>query len=63
VNKRYRDEIAMVTHDIMKDFQQVGAVSDTEMQEFEKDCFVSDTDSVRKTSEPQEIGLHNSVTV
>ncbi|MDR1176776.1 MAG: hypothetical protein LBK83_15035 [Treponema sp.] len=62
MNKRYRDEIAMVTHDIMKDFQQVGAVSDTEMREFEKDCFVSDADSARKTSEPQEIGLRNPVT-
>jgi hypothetical protein len=62
MNKRYRDEIAMITHDIMKDFQQVGAVSDAEMREFEKDCFVSDTDSARKTSEPQKIGVHNPAT-
>jgi hypothetical protein len=37
-------------------------VSDTEMREFEKDCFVSDTDSARKTSEPQETGGHNPAT-
>ena len=58
MKKRYRDEIAMVTHDIMKDFQQAGAVTDTEMREFEKDCFVSDTDSARKTPEPQETRVH-----
>jgi hypothetical protein len=57
MKKRYRDEIAMVTHDIMKDFQQAGAVTDTEMREFEKDCFVSNTDSARRIPEPQKTGV------
>ena len=39
--KEYRDEIAMVCHEMMKAGQSVGAVSDAEMQEFEENCFVS----------------------
>ncbi|MDR3173479.1 MAG: hypothetical protein LBU19_04440 [Treponema sp.] len=62
MNKRYRDKIAMVTHDIMKDFQQVGAVSDVEMRDCEKDRFVSDADSAQKPSKSQEGGAHNPVT-
>jgi hypothetical protein len=62
MNKRYRDEIALVTHDIMKDFQQVGAVSEAEMQEFEQDCLVHDTDSPQETSEPQKTKLHTPIT-
>ena len=38
--KQYRDEIAMVCHDMMKDAQSVGAVTVSEMREFEKDCFL-----------------------
>jgi DNA-binding transcriptional regulator YiaG len=38
--KKYRDEIAMVCHDMMKAAQSVGAVNDAEMREFEKNCFV-----------------------
>ncbi|GHU26079.1 hypothetical protein FACS1894164_16700 [Spirochaetia bacterium] len=40
--KKYRDEIAMVCHEMMKAGQSIGAVSETEMQEFEKNCFVTD---------------------
>jgi hypothetical protein len=47
MSKRYRDEIAMVCHDMMKDIYAVGGVSDAEMKEFEKDCFVTDPDATR----------------
>ena len=40
----YRDEIAMVCHTMMKSAQRVGAISDTEMREFEKDCFVEESE-------------------
>jgi DNA-binding transcriptional regulator YiaG len=40
--KQYRDEIAMVCHDMMKDARSVGAVTDSEMREFEKDCFTEE---------------------
>ena len=40
----YRDEIAMVCHNMMKSAQSVGALSDAEMQEFEKDCFVEESE-------------------
>jgi len=41
----YRDEIAMVCHDMMKSAQSVGAINDTEMREFEKDCFVEEPET------------------
>jgi hypothetical protein len=41
MNKQYRDEIAMVCHDMMKDFYAVGGISDDEMEEFEKNCFIT----------------------
>ena len=46
--KQYRDEIAMVCHDMMKDAQSVGAVTDSEMREFEKDCFIKEPETVRE---------------
>ncbi|MDR1787554.1 MAG: hypothetical protein LBR16_03800 [Treponema sp.] len=39
--KQYRDEIAMVCHEMMEDGYRLGMVSDAEMQKFEKHCFVS----------------------
>jgi hypothetical protein len=38
--KKYRDEIAMVCHEIVKDGQNAGLVSEAEMREFEENCFV-----------------------
>ena len=43
MSKQYRDEIAMVCHDMMKDAHSVGGVSDAEMREFEDDCFVQES--------------------
>jgi len=40
MGKQYRDEIAMVCHDIMKDAQSVGGFSEAEMKEFETNCFI-----------------------
>ena len=42
MGKRYRDEIAMICHDMMKDAYSVGGVSDKEMKEFEANCFEED---------------------
>jgi len=44
--KRYRDEMAMVCHEMMKAGQSVGAVTDSEMREFEEDCFIEDPETV-----------------
>jgi hypothetical protein len=44
---------------MVKDFEQVGAVSEAEMREFERDCFVPDAD--QEASEPQKTGLHASI--
>ena len=43
MSKQYRDEIALVCHDMMKDAHSVGGVNDAEMREFEADCFVQET--------------------
>jgi hypothetical protein len=49
MGKQYRDEIAMVCHDMMKSAQSVGAVSDAEMEEFEADCFIHESEKVHPT--------------
>jgi hypothetical protein len=38
--KQYRDEIAMVCHDMMKAGQSIGVVTSEEMRQFEENCFV-----------------------
>jgi len=52
MSKQYRDEIAMVCHNMMKSAQSVGAISDTEMREFEKDCFVEEAETARESEHP-----------
>jgi hypothetical protein len=42
--KKYRDEIAMVCHEMIKDGYQLGIVTDAEMEDFEKGCFVDEPD-------------------
>jgi DNA-binding transcriptional regulator YiaG len=45
MSKEYRDEIALVCHDMMKSAQSVGAISNTEMRELEKDCFIEKSEA------------------
>jgi DNA-binding transcriptional regulator YiaG len=40
--KKYRDEIAEVCHEIVKDGYRSGKVTDAEMKEFEADCLVKE---------------------
>jgi DNA-binding transcriptional regulator YiaG len=46
--KKYRDEIAMVCHEIMKDGQNAGLVSEEEMREFEENCFEEEPPAAKK---------------
>jgi DNA-binding transcriptional regulator YiaG len=48
MKKQYRSAIAMVMHEDMKAMHKVGAVSNVELREFEKDCFAD-------TSKPETI--------
>ena len=41
--KKYRDEIAKVCHEMIKDGYSLGMVSDVEMKEFEEECFVPES--------------------
>ncbi|MDR2759303.1 MAG: hypothetical protein LBB78_07980 [Spirochaetaceae bacterium] len=50
--KKYRDEIAMVCHDMMKAGQSIGAVSDAEMRKFEENAVVSEPEPVQEAPEP-----------
>jgi hypothetical protein len=52
MGKQYRDEIAMVCHDMMKSAQSAGAVSDAEMEEFEADCFIKEGETAYPTEKP-----------
>jgi len=53
--KQYRDEIAMVCHDMMKAAQSVGAVTDSEMREFEEDCFIEEPEAVCENKKSPEM--------
>ena len=50
MGKQYRDEIAMVCHDMMKSAYAVGAVTDSEMREFEENCFIEEPEEVIEKS-------------
>jgi hypothetical protein len=51
--KKYRDEIAMACHEIVKDGHNLGIINDAEMRDFEADCFVEEPETAYKTeSEP-----------
>ena len=52
MEKRYRDEIAMVCHGTMKAIHNVGGISDAEMREFEADCFVQELKTEKNTEKP-----------
>jgi hypothetical protein len=52
MGKQYRDEIAMVCHDMMKTAHSVGAVTNAEMKEFEEDCFIEEPEGeIEKSQE------------
>ena len=44
--RRYIDAMAMVCHDMIKAGHSVGAVTDSEMREFEEDCFIDEAEAV-----------------
>ena len=43
--KKYRDEIAEVCHEIVKDGYRLGIVTDDEIREFETDSFVCEPET------------------
>ena len=49
--KKYRDEIAKVCHEIVEDGYRLGIINDTEMKEFEADCFIFEPKADNKTEE------------
>jgi DNA-binding transcriptional regulator YiaG len=46
--KVFRDEIAMVCHEMMEDLHKDGIVNDAKMREFEKNCFVQTPEPATK---------------
>ena len=53
--KKYRDEIAEICHEIVEDGYRSGKITDTEMKEFETDCFVSETTAIHEAERPLEV--------
>ncbi|MDR2952009.1 MAG: hypothetical protein LBU82_02070 [Treponema sp.] len=45
--EKYRDEIAEVCHEIVKDGYRLGIVTDDEMKEFEADSFIPDPEKAQ----------------
>jgi DNA-binding transcriptional regulator YiaG len=64
MGKQYRDEIAMVCHDMMKGFYESGAITEAEMREFDADCLVPEStannSSARQPSVPAYTHSHSS---
>jgi hypothetical protein len=56
--KKYRDEIAEVCHEIVKDGYRAGMVTDDEMKEFEADSFVSEPE--KKQTAPKNTILEHA---
>ncbi|MDR1950481.1 MAG: hypothetical protein LBQ38_13910 [Spirochaetaceae bacterium] len=54
--KEYRDEIAMICHEIVIDGHRLGLVSDAEMREFEENCFVSTSEPAKEVPVTVEAG-------
>jgi hypothetical protein len=61
MSKKYRDEIAMVCHDTMKDMQAVGGVTEDDMREFEKNCLVSVPEPSSESGSPLSHGADTPV--
>jgi len=55
--KKYRDDIAMVCHEIVKDGHNLGIINDAEMKEFEADCFVQESETAYKTEAEPSVKL------
>jgi len=45
--KKYRDEIAEVCHEIVKDGYRLGIITNEEIKEFEADSFVSEPEKLK----------------
>ena len=50
--KKYRDEIAKVCHEIVKDGYHSGIINAAELREFETDCFVEEDETEHEAETP-----------
>jgi len=57
--KEYRDEIAMVCHEIVKDGHNLGIIDDAEMKEFETGCFAKEAETTYKTEADPSVKLEH----
>ena len=57
--KKYRDEIAEMCHEIVKDGHSLGIINDAEMKEFEGDCFVKESRTAYKTDAERSIKMEH----
>jgi DNA-binding transcriptional regulator YiaG len=58
MEKAYQSEILGVLHEMAEDLHRIGAISDTRMQEHDKNCLVSVPETAQKPFGPQKTELH-----
>jgi hypothetical protein len=59
MGKQYRDEVAMVCHDMMLSAHSVGGITDDELKEFEEDCFIEEPEEVCEIEKTPEMAHVN----
>jgi DNA-binding transcriptional regulator YiaG len=60
--KTYQSEILGVLHEMAEDLHEIGAINDSRMQEYDKNCLVSTPKSDRGATEPQKPEIHTPAT-
>jgi len=58
--KKYRDEIAQMCHEIIKDGHSLGIINDAEIKEFEADCYVQESKASYKTDAEYSVKLEHA---
>ena len=57
MEKRYYSEALMAVHQSAQDLFEIGAISETEMREFDKSCLVQETKTEHTTEKPATLAL------
>jgi DNA-binding transcriptional regulator YiaG len=59
MEKKYQSEILMVCHQDAEALRRIGAITDEEMAEYDRDCLVQGSEPAKEapvTAEPEHIG-------
>ena len=62
MEKKYYSEASMAIHESARDLFEVGAISESEMKDFDKRCLVQEPKAAYKTANPAETKQYNHAT-